>query len=52
VLSENITENIKISAKERLGCYESKKHKPWFDERFWKLQGVRIKGIQNKMIIS
>jgi hypothetical protein len=24
--------NIKISAKESLGYYELKKHKPWFDE--------------------
>jgi hypothetical protein len=30
--SETITENIKISAKESLGYYELKKHKPWFDE--------------------
>ena len=29
---ENITENIKISAKESLGLYELKQHKPWFDE--------------------
>jgi hypothetical protein len=29
---ENITENIKISAKESLGYYELKQHKPWFDE--------------------
>jgi hypothetical protein len=28
----NIRENIKISAKESLGYYELKKHKPWFDE--------------------
>jgi hypothetical protein len=26
-----IAENIKISAKESLGYYELKKHKPWFD---------------------
>jgi hypothetical protein len=25
-------ENIKISAKESLGYYEWKKHKPWFNE--------------------
>ncbi|PNF23352.1 hypothetical protein B7P43_G13186 [Cryptotermes secundus] len=25
-------ENIKISAKKRLGYYELKKHKPWLDE--------------------
>jgi hypothetical protein len=29
---ETIRENIKISAKESLGYYEVKKHKPWFDE--------------------
>jgi hypothetical protein len=29
---EMIRENIKISAKENLGYYELKKHKPWSDE--------------------
>jgi len=29
---ENITENIKTSAKKSLGLYELKQHKPWFDE--------------------
>jgi hypothetical protein len=29
---ESIRENIKISAKESLGYYELRKHKPWFDE--------------------
>jgi hypothetical protein len=29
---ETITENIKISAKESVGYYELKKHKPWFEE--------------------
>jgi len=29
---ENIKENIKTSAKERLGLHELKQHKPWFDE--------------------
>jgi hypothetical protein len=29
---ETIRENIKISAKESLGYFEFKKHKPWFDE--------------------
>jgi hypothetical protein len=29
---ETIRKNIKISAKESLGYYELKKHKPWFDE--------------------
>ena len=28
---ENIKENIKTSAKESLGLYELKQHKPWFD---------------------
>jgi hypothetical protein len=29
---ETIRENIKISAKESLGYFELKKHKPWFGE--------------------
>ena len=29
---ENIKENIRTSAKESLGLYELKQHKPWFDE--------------------
>jgi hypothetical protein len=29
---ETNREHIHISAKESLGYYESKKHKPWFDE--------------------
>jgi hypothetical protein len=29
---ENIKESITISAKESLGLYERKQHKPWFDE--------------------
>jgi hypothetical protein len=29
---ETIRENIKTSAKESLGYFEFKKHKPWFDE--------------------
>jgi hypothetical protein len=29
---ENIKENIKSSAKESLGLYEWKQHKPWLDE--------------------
>jgi hypothetical protein len=31
-ISEEVRENIKISAKEILGYYELKHHKPWFDE--------------------
>ena len=30
---ENIKENIKTSAKERLGLHELKQHKPWLDEK-------------------
>jgi hypothetical protein len=29
---KNIKESIKISAKESLGLYERKQHKPWFEE--------------------
>jgi len=29
---EKIKDNIKISAKEKLGLHELKRHKPWFDE--------------------
>jgi hypothetical protein len=29
---ETISENIKISARESLGYFEVKKHKPWFDK--------------------
>jgi hypothetical protein len=36
-----ISENIKISAKERLGYFELKKHKPWFDEGYSKLLDQR-----------
>jgi hypothetical protein len=32
---EMIRENIKISAKESLGYFELKKHKPWFNEGYW-----------------
>ncbi|PNF33543.1 hypothetical protein B7P43_G17402 [Cryptotermes secundus] len=34
---ETIRENIKMSAKNSLGYYELKKHKPWFDEGCLKL---------------
>jgi hypothetical protein len=32
-----IRENINISAKDSLGYFELKKHKPWFDEGYSKL---------------
>ncbi|PNF34812.1 hypothetical protein B7P43_G03788 [Cryptotermes secundus] len=38
---ETIRENIKMSAKESLGYYELKKHKPWFDEGCSKLLDQR-----------
>jgi hypothetical protein len=34
---KTIRENNKISAKESLGYFELKKHKPWFDEGCSKL---------------
>jgi hypothetical protein len=34
---ENIRENIKTSAKQRLGYYDLRKHIPWFDEGCSKL---------------
>jgi hypothetical protein len=33
VFGKLLRENIEISAKEIIGYYELKKHKPWFDER-------------------
>jgi hypothetical protein len=38
---ETIRENIKTSAKESLGYFELKKHKPWFDEGCSKLLDQR-----------
>jgi hypothetical protein len=38
---ETVRENIKIPAKENLGYYELKKHKPWFDEGWSKLLDQR-----------
>jgi hypothetical protein len=38
---ETIRENIKISAKDNLGYYELKRHKPWFDEGCSKLLDQR-----------
>ena len=43
---ENIKENIKTSAKDSLGMYELKQHKPWFDEEclvFFFIIGSRLK---------
>jgi hypothetical protein len=38
---ETIRQNIKICAKQSLGYYELKKHKPWFDEGCSKLLDQR-----------
>jgi hypothetical protein len=38
---ETIGENIKISAKENLGYYELKEHKPWFYQGCLKLPNQR-----------
>jgi hypothetical protein len=34
---DTIRQNIKISIKENFGLCESKSHKPWFEEEFFKL---------------
>jgi hypothetical protein len=31
---ETIRENIKLSAKDKQGYYDLRKHMPWFDEEF------------------
>jgi hypothetical protein len=38
---ENIKENIKICAKETLGLYGQKQHKPWCDEECSQVLGQR-----------
>jgi hypothetical protein len=38
---KTVTENITISAKERLGYYELMKHKPWFEKQTSKLLNQR-----------
>jgi hypothetical protein len=48
---ENIQDSIKISAKESLGLYERKQHKPWFDEECSKFldqrKQAKIQWLQN-----
>jgi hypothetical protein len=48
---ENIKESIKISAKESLGLYERKQHKPWFDKECSKFldrrKQTKIQWLQN-----
>jgi hypothetical protein len=38
---KNIRKHIKTAAKESIGYYELKKHKPWFDEERSKLLDQR-----------
>jgi hypothetical protein len=38
---ENIKDNINILAKETLGLYGQKQHKPWFDEEYSQVLGQR-----------
>ena len=48
---ETIQENIKTSAKESLGLYELKLHKPWFDENCLRIldkkKQVKMQWLQN-----
>jgi hypothetical protein len=49
---ESIIDNIKTSAKESLGLYEMKQHKPWFDEECLgildKRKQAKMQWIQNR----
>jgi hypothetical protein len=45
-------ENIKISAKESLGCFEFTKHKPWFDEGCSKLLEAKLQWLQDPSEIN
>jgi hypothetical protein len=38
---ENIKENVKVPAKEMLGLYRQKQHRPWFDEECSQVLGQR-----------
>jgi hypothetical protein len=48
---ETIRDNIKMSAKQSLGYYELKMHKPWFDEGCSKLldqrEQAKMQGLQD-----
>jgi hypothetical protein len=48
---ENIREILKISAKETLGLYTQKQHKPWFEEEFSQVLGqikqAKLQWLQN-----
>jgi hypothetical protein len=52
---KKIRDNIKISAKESLGYFEFKKHKPWFDKGCSKLdqrKGSKLQWLQDASEIN
>jgi hypothetical protein len=53
---ETIRENIKISTKESIGYFESKKHKPWFNRGCSKLldqrKGAQLQWLQDQSEIN
>jgi hypothetical protein len=53
---ETIRENIRISAKERIGLCESKSYKPWFDEESLKLvdrrKQAKLQRLQDPSIVN
>jgi hypothetical protein len=53
---ESIRENIKTSAKDNLGYYRQKYHKPWFDDECSKLidqrKQAKLQSLQNPSQIS
>jgi hypothetical protein len=50
LLHQTIRENIKLSAKESLGYYELKKHKPWLDEGCLKI--IRPKETSQTVVVT
>jgi hypothetical protein len=53
---ETVRENVKISARERVGYYGLKKHKPWFDKECLKLldqrKQAKLQWLQNPSKIN
>jgi hypothetical protein len=51
-----IRENIKISAKDRIGHFEAKRHKPLFDEEFSKLvdrrKQAKLQWLQDPSVVN
>jgi hypothetical protein len=51
-----IRENINISARECIGQYEAKHHKPWFDEECLKLvdqrKQAKLQWLQDPSVVS